>query len=148
EVRNLAEQSKNTVNEINSNIAKVDRAFSNLSSSSNDVLIFINEKIIPEFNSFKEGGNAYYRDAGDINNLSEEIAATLEELSSNIGQIGESIENISINEQKSSENVDIVAGTVNETTKAAQQVAEISQDQAQLALNLNEKFNNFKISSR
>lgn len=146
EVRILAEQSKDAVNEINENIIKVDKVFDNLSASSNDVLIFINEKIIPEFNSFVEGGNDYYRDADDINRLSEELASTLEEFSTAIGQISEAIQNVSLNEQKSSENVEVAAGSVDETTEAALQVTITSQGQAELAQNLNEMFNKFKIN--
>lgn len=146
EVKNLAEQSKEAVNEINENIAKIDKAFSNLSISSNDVLVFINEKMIPEFNMFVEGGNDYYRDADDISELSEDLSSTLEEFLATIDQISEAIQSVSMNEQKSLENVVVALGRVGETTKAAQQVSETAQSQAYLAQDLNEMFKKFKIN--
>lgn len=146
EVRELAEQSKNAVNEINGNIQMVNNAFNNLSSSSNDVLIFINENIIPQFNNFVDGGNAYYRDAVDINGLSEELASALEEFTATIAQISEAVQNVSYNEQKSSENVCMAEEIVKETIKLGDHVAETSQDQAKLSYNLSEMLKKFKIN--
>lgn len=145
EVRKLAEQSKEAVNEINGNIIKVDKAFHNLSASSNDVMMFMNEKIIPDFNSFAQGGDDYYRDAEAIDKLSEEIAATLEEFSATITQISEAIQNVALNEQNSSKNVDEALNIVDESTAAAKQVADTSQNQAEMAQMLNEMSHRFKI---
>lgn len=146
EVRKLAEQSKDAVNEINENIVKVDKAFMNLSDSSNDIMTFMNEKIIPEFNSLVEGGNAYYSDAADMDKLSEDIASTLEQFSATIDQISKAIQDVALNEQRSSENADSVVNVVDESTNAAKQVAETSQNQAEMAQTLNELFQKFKIS--
>lgn len=62
-----------------------------------------NEKVIPEFNSFVDGGDSYYRDADYMNNLSEELASTLEEFSAIVCQISEATQNVALNEQKASE---------------------------------------------
>lgn len=133
EVRKLAEQSKTEVNNINENIGKIDEAFGNISAGSNDILVFINEKVIPEFNGFVKGGDYYYRDANYINKLSEELASTLEEFSATIGQISEAAQNVALNEQKSSEKVAAVGNIVNDTTKVALNVSKTSQNQAELS---------------
>ncbi|OOM05876.1 methyl-accepting chemotaxis protein [Clostridium saccharobutylicum] len=145
EVRKLAEESKVAVNDINENIGKIDEAFDNISSVSNDILVFINEKIIPEFNSFVEGGDHYYRDADYINNLSEELASTLEEFSATIGQISEAAQNVALNEQKSSEEVQVVGDIVKDTTKVAVNISGTSQNQAKLAETLYDQVDKFKI---
>lgn len=145
EVRKLAEESKSAVNDINENIGKIDEAFDNISSGSNDILVFINEKVIPEFNSFVESGDHYYRDADYINNLSEELASTLEEFSATIGQISEAAQNVALNEQKSSEEVEVVGDIVKDTTKIAVNVSGTSQNQAKLAETLYDQVGKFKI---
>ena len=145
EVRKLAEQSKTAVNNINENIGKIDEAFDNISSGSNDILMFMNEKVIPEFNGFVEGGNHYYRDADYINKLSEELASTLEEFSATIGQISEATQNVALNEQKSSEKVEVVGNIVRDTTKVALNVSRTSQNQAELAEGLYGLVGKFKI---
>ena len=145
EVRKLAEQSKTAVNDINENIGKIDKAFHNISSGSNDILVFINEKVIPEFNGFVEGGDHYYRDADYINKLAEELASTLEEFSATIGQISEASQNVALNEQKSSEKVEVVGNIVKDTTEVALNVSRTSQNQAELAEGLYGLVGKFKI---
>lgn len=145
EVRKLAEQSKTAVNDINENIGKIDEAFHNISSGSNDILVFINEKVIPEFNGFVEGGDHYYRDADYINKLAEELASTLEEFSATIGQISEAAQNVALNEQKSSEKVEVVGNIVKDTTEVALNVSSTSQNQAKLAEGLSDLVGKFKI---
>ncbi|KHD36591.1 chemotaxis protein [Clostridium acetobutylicum] len=145
EVRKLAEQSKTEVNNINENIGKIDEAFDNISSGSNDILVFINEKVIPEFNGFVKGGDYYYRDANYINKLSEELASTLEEFSATIGEISEAAQNVALNEQKSSEKVAVVGNIVNHTTKVALDVSKTSQNQKELSEELYEMVGKFKM---
>ena len=145
EVRKLAEQSKEAVNDINENIQKIDVAFENLSSGSNDILEFMNEKVIPEFNGFVEGGDRYYKDADYINELSEDLASTLEEFSATIDQISEAIQNVALNEQKSSEKVGVAGNVVKEINAVSEEVLETSQGQADLSEGLNELVSKFKV---
>ena len=145
EVRKLAEQSKIAVNDIHQNIDKIDVAFSKISSGSNDILVFINEKIIPEFKGFVEGGDYYYRDADYINKLSEELASTLEEFSATMSQISEATQNVAFNEQKASEKIEIAGGIVNNVIKEADNVLITSQNQSQLVEGIYELVSKFKI---
>ncbi|URZ04421.1 Methyl-accepting chemotaxis protein 1 [Clostridium felsineum] len=145
EVRELAEQSKTAVNDINENIWKIDKAFDNISSGSNDILVFMNEKVIPEFNGFVEGGHQYYMDADYINKLSEELASTLGEFSATIGQISAATQNVALNEQKSSEKVEVVDNIVKDTTGMAVTVSNTSQNQEGLAQGLHGLVGKFKI---
>lgn len=145
EVRKLAEQSKDAVNDINENIEKINIAFDNLSSGSNDILEFINDKIIPEFNGFVEGGDHYYKDADYMNRLSEELAATLEEFSATIGEISEAVQNVALNEQKASEQVEVAGSIVDDITEVAENVLNTSENQAELSDGLNELVGKFKV---
>ncbi|MFQ9617949.1 MAG: methyl-accepting chemotaxis protein, partial [Clostridium butyricum] len=116
-----------------------------ISSGSNDILVFINEKIIPEFEGFVEGGNHYYGDADYINKLSEELASNLEEFSATMSQISEATQNVAFNEQKSSEKIEVASNIVNEVIKVAHNVLSTSQNQTELVEGLFELVRKFKI---
>lgn len=145
EVKKLAEQSSQAVNSIQDTILKVQKAFVNLSDNSNDVLRFIDENVNPQFKSFEEMGNQYYDDADFVSKMSEEIAAMTEELTATINQVSQAVQNMAGAAQESAENTDTIQGSINETTQGMEQIAITSQSQAELAQNLNELIQKFKI---
>ena len=145
EIRKLAEQSSHAVSAIQETILKVQEAFSNLSDNSNDTLKFINENVDPKFEEFGIVGTQYYKDSDITTQMSEEIAAMSEELAASVDQVSAAIQNIAANAQKSNEDVEAIKGSLSETTKAIQQVAVTTQNQAELAAQLNDTVLRFKI---
>jgi methyl-accepting chemotaxis protein len=145
EVRKLAEDSATAVSSIQDTIEKVNDAFKNLSDSSNEILVFINEQVGPQFKSFKDMSNQYYKDADFIKNLSEEIASMSEELAATITQVSEAMQHISDSQQKTSENASQIQEGIDENTQAVGQVALTAQNQSELAQKLNELVQKFKI---
>ncbi|KHD36131.1 chemotaxis protein [Clostridium acetobutylicum] len=146
EVRRLAEQSAESVTGINDTIVKVQDAFDNLSSNSNDILKFMREDISKQFEYFGNMSESYYNDSDFINNVSEEIAAMTEELSATIGQVSYASESMAEIQQKSSNRAEEIKFSVDEVTKATEQVALTAQNQAELAQKLNEVVLKFKIA--
>ncbi|MDU4752740.1 MAG: methyl-accepting chemotaxis protein, partial [Clostridium butyricum] len=61
------------------------------------------------------------------------------------GQVTEAVRGMSETTQKSSENIERIKISVDETSKAIEQIAETAQSQAEFALNLNDIVNKFKI---
>ena len=145
EIRKLAEQSSHAVSAIQETILKVQEAFSNLSDNSNDTLKFINENVDPKFEEFGIVGTQYYKDSDITSQMSEEIAAMSEELAASVDQVSAAIQNIAANAQKSNEDVEAIKGSLSETNKAIQQVAVTTQNQAELAAQLNDTVLKFKI---
>ncbi|EKQ58242.1 MULTISPECIES: methyl-accepting chemotaxis protein [unclassified Clostridium] len=145
EVRALAEQSSQAVSNIQDTIIKVQEAFKNLSDNSRDVLNFIKENVDPQFETMKDIGNQYYRDAEFVTNMSGEIASMSRELTSTINQINDAIQNTAGTAQKSSGNAETIKASIDETTKAIGQVAVTAQQQAELAEKLNKMVHEFKI---
>lgn len=78
-----------------------------------------------------------------MNNLSEELASTLEEFSAIVCQISEATQNVALNEQKASEQV--AGNIVDDITKIAHNVLSTSQNQAELADGLSELVGKFKV---
>ncbi|HDK7167460.1 TPA: methyl-accepting chemotaxis protein [Clostridium botulinum] len=145
EVRNLAEQSKDAVLSIQETIVKVQGAFKSSIDTGSDILEFINTQVMEQFDAYGETGSQYYEDSDFVSKMSEEIAAMSEEVTATLGQVSGAVQNMAISAQRSNEETDIIRDSMNETTKAIEQVAETAQSQAELAQNLNEMVHKFKI---
>ncbi|KEI79572.1 methyl-accepting chemotaxis protein [Clostridium botulinum] len=145
EVRKLAEQSKDAVLSIQETIVKVQGAFKSSIDTGSDILEFINTQVMEQFDAYGETGGQYYDDSDFVSKMSEEIAAMSEEVTATLGQVSGAVQNMAISAQKSNEEADIIKDSMNETTKAIEQVAETAQSQAELAQNLNEMVHKFKI---
>lgn len=145
EVRTLAEESSTSASSIQETVGKVQKAFEELSHNSNDVLKFINEDIIKNFNEFISSGEYYYDNAEKISNISEDIAAMSEELNASVEEINAMIQAMAENSEKSAENSNRILEGISETTSSIEEVALTAQAQAVNAQKLNELIDGFKI---
>ncbi len=145
EVRKLAEQSSIAVKNVKSTINEVKDAFKSLSDNSNEILKFVDSKVSPEFKNFVQVGEQYEEDGVFVSSMSEDIASMSEEISATIDQVSEAIQNMAEMTQTSSDNLNGIQESINESTKAVEQVAITAQSQAELAEKLNEIILKFKI---
>ena len=145
EVRKLAEQSSEAVGNVKFTIEKVQEAFKSLSGNSNKLLKFMNDNIVPQFETFVEIGEQYQGDGIFVNNMSEELAAMTEEVLATMIQVNEAVQGMADMAQKSSGNLDGINESVDESTKAMEQIANTAQSQAELAQDLNEMIQKFKV---
>lgn len=145
EVRKLAEQSSIAVGNVKSTIDKVQGAFKSISENSSELLKFMNDKVLYEFQSFVKIGKQYQEDGNFVNYMSEELASMTEEISATMTQVSEATQNMAEITQGSSENLNGIQESVSESTKVMEQVALTAQEQAELAQELNEIVLKFKI---
>ena len=145
EVGKLADQSSLAVEDIKNTIVKVQNAFQNLSENSNEVLKFIQERVNPKFEEMVENGKENYKDAEFVSKLSEEISSMSQGISDTMEQISKAVENMASTAQESSEKVDEIVSNVNETSKGIEEIALAAQNEAELAQNLNDMVQKFKI---
>jgi len=143
EVRKLAEQSSQAALNIQETIVKVQIAFKSSIDTGSEILEFINTQINEQLNAYGETGNQYYNDSNFVSNMSDEIAAMAEEITATVGQVSQAIQNMTETSQKSSEESATIKESIDETSKAIEQVALTAQSQADLALKLNEMVNKF-----
>ncbi|WP_446897914.1 methyl-accepting chemotaxis protein [Clostridium sp. LBM24168] len=129
EVKNLAQQSSEAVNKIQSTTLKVHDAFKQLSSNSNEILKFINEDVNIQLNEITHIGNEYFNDSSFISKMSNEIASMSEELASTINEINTSIQNMSGNTQQFSKNAITIADNIEQMIKSISHVEIASKDQ-------------------
>ncbi|BCZ44787.1 hypothetical protein psyc5s11_08540 [Clostridium gelidum] len=95
EIRKLAENSENTVNEIHSTIQVVFEAVNNLTRISKETLYYIETKVVDSYKESVTVGENYDNDAIYVNNLVSDLSATSEELLAAIKNVAESIDDIS-----------------------------------------------------
>lgn len=145
EVKKLAEQSSEEVSNIKATIQKVQEAFDNLSNNSNSILDFVQEKVRPQLSSFVDAGNSFYTDAETINDMSKSFAAMSEELDSTINQVSETIQSMAAVTQKSTENINAISVSLNETSEGMEQITATVQNQVNISEKLSDMIGQFRI---
>ncbi|MDZ5000523.1 methyl-accepting chemotaxis protein, partial [Clostridium perfringens] len=144
EVRNLAEQSRASVQNVKDTVKQVQIAFNSITDSSNTLLEFMNNEIMKEFKNFIEIGSKYESDGVFVRKMSEDIASMSEEVSATMSQLSDAVQSVASMTQGSSSNVNAVKDSINETIGAITKIAETAQSQAELAQELSETLTKFK----
>lgn len=121
QIRKLAEDSTSTVTEIQNITKIVLDSVNNLVDSSNEVLEFINTKVIDDYETLVSTGEQYSGDAKEINEMVNGFNKTSDELLDEIKEMVSFIRDISsssIEAASASENIAEKAELVNEKTDA------------------------------
>lgn len=84
EIRKLAENSKNTVTEIQNVTVTVTESVENLTRNSNELLKFVSNDVDRDYRTMLDATIQYNKDADSINHLVSELSATSEELLASI----------------------------------------------------------------
>lgn len=145
EVRKLAEQSAQAVDGINKTIMEVKKAFDNLSQNSIDILKFINEDVDVELEDFEKTGEKYYKDSDFISLMSVEIASMSKELSLAFKNVNSAACDMASSSEKSAKHADDIRSSINENITSIEKVNEGAQNEADLAHELDEMVQKFKI---
>lgn len=130
EIRKLAEDSKNTVVEIQKVASEVVSSVENLSDSSKKIMMFIDNTVNKDYDNMVKTGEQYSSDASFVDSLVTDISGTTEELTAFIENIIQSI--------------DEVATTVNQ---GAEGTLDMARRIADIVIKVNEVQNNTDISS-
>lgn len=145
EVRKLAEASRKSVDQINILVEEVNVAFKDLSSNSNELLTFIDTKVIADYDVLVETGDLYLKDAEYVSHSMNSFNLSAGEINMAIDHINSAIESVaSAIEQATASSLEIT-GNVEEVTKAIDEVSKVANVQASLAEALNNNVNVFKI---
>lgn len=95
EIRKLAENSKNTVNQIQNVTEQVVASVEHLAESSEMVLEFIEFQVIKDYEMMVTTGEQYHKDAGYVSDLVHDFSATFEELAASVHNMLTAINEIS-----------------------------------------------------
>lgn len=145
EVRKLAEQSTQTVSNIQIVIKEVQDAFKDLTINAEDILKFIEEKVQSDYQALVETGAQYMKDSDLISSLVEDFAASTEEIFASMEQVSQAIEMVSSSIEQAASNSNDISINITETTHAIDATAKVAQRQMELAKVLNNMVERFKI---
>ncbi|MGB8451756.1 MAG: methyl-accepting chemotaxis protein [Anaerocolumna sp.] len=112
EIRNLAEDSKNTVNEIQNITKTVIESVENLVLNSKNILDFIDRQVIKDYQDMVLTGDQYSKDAAFVDELVTDLSATTEQLDASIQNMAIAISEITTSANEGSQ------GTTNIAQKA------------------------------
>lgn len=125
EIRNLAEQSKNTVTNIQGVTERVTGAVTNLTTDASRLLEFVATDVTESFNMFDEFAECYRGDAIYVDELITDFSAVSEELLASIDGVTEAIAGVSRTATEGALNTAQIAEKVENVTQEAEQIKDM-----------------------
>lgn len=110
EIRVLADSSKETANNIQQISKGVVDAVMKLADNANNLVNFINERILPDYEIMEQTGEQYLNDSITVDQMMGEIRESMENIGSMMRDVAQSNENITNNVQESAQGVTGVVG--------------------------------------
>ena len=95
EIRQLAEHSRDTANSIQEISNQVISAVETLASNSTEMLDYVNESVLNDYDDFENVAKQYYQDAEDLNDVLIGVNTNTDLLNSTISEMTTEIEHIS-----------------------------------------------------
>ena len=119
EIGGLADQSKQTVAQIQKVTEKVTSSVAQLSSDAEQLLAFVGNDVVASYDTFDEVADAYNQDAGKIDALISDFSATSEELLASIDGVLDAMEGMATATNEGAKGtIDIAQKTVEVKSKA------------------------------
>lgn len=131
EIRVLADSSRDAANNIQNISVLVTSAVEKLASNAENMLNFVDEKVIQDYDGFVEVANQYQADADHVNNILNEFASKSSGIETTMSTMSNSLENISVAVDESAKGVASVTENAVKLVNAIssiQQATEQSQD--------------------
>jgi methyl-accepting chemotaxis protein len=144
EIRKLAENSANTVNEIQGITKIVVSSVENLTGNSEKVLEFIDSTVIKDYESMVDIGNLYSKDAKAVEDLVTNFSNEAQKLSSSIQNVGRAIKEVSVSSNeaaKGSQDIAEKTATIFEKANGVTQQSEKTEQSSKKLKNTVRKFN-------
>ena len=109
EIRELAERSKNTANNIQEISGMVTSAVDDLAKNANAMIAFIDETVLTDYDKFVGMANTYHNDADHMDEILQNFYASAERLRNTMAQMAEGIDGINIAVDESAQGVTVAA---------------------------------------
>lgn len=143
EIRQLADSSRETANNIQTINEQVIEAVNGLVKASERIISYINENILPDYEAFVQGGRQYSEDAVHIDDSMVEYEKSAEEILSTMIEITDAIEGINKAVEESANGVTDAAVNVDSLVQSMSQVHGKMEENSSVAKNLKDESANF-----
>lgn len=109
EIGNLANQTFQTVDDINAMVVEVNGAVSNMTDCIMTMMDFLENTVVSDYSSLKEVGEKYEMDANTFADSMNRVYSEVSELDEKIVEIAQTIENVNETIGQSAEGVNLIA---------------------------------------
>lgn len=133
EVRKLAEDSTAQVESIQGLTGQVQLSIGNLINNSQELLSFIQEKVMPDYDKMVDLGQGYKDNSDVIVNLAEKVSSNMQYVLNSVNEINKSMES--------------TAAIIEQSTAGSQEIARGTENGAKLALEIKEQSNRLSYRS-
>ncbi|MCD4713211.1 MAG: hypothetical protein K8R73_08020 [Clostridiales bacterium] len=123
EIRKLAETSQSSASEIQDVTSGVISSVSDLADNANELIGFIETKVLKDYDQLMNLGEQYNTDANDLNTMFGDLVSTMDIMKTSVAEVTEAISNISITINESARGVTEVAENITEIVSVSDQVA-------------------------
>lgn len=118
EIRMLADDSRSTANNIQEISATVMKAVMDLSKNSNDMIRFVDETVLADYDKFVDIANQYHTDADNMDDILREFNHNAQELANTMSQMTDGIDGINIAVDESAQGVTAAAMSISQLVEA------------------------------
>ena len=139
EIRQFADSSRETANNIQTINEQVIEAVQGLVVSSEKIVGYINENILPDYRAFVQGGQQYNDDATHIDNTMAEYAGEAQDILATMMEMTEAIEGISRAVEESANGVTDAATNIDSLVQSMSTVNGQMEENSTVAKNLKEE---------
>ena len=139
EIRQLADSSRETANNIQTINEQVIEAVQGLVVSSEKIVGYINENILPDYRAFVQGGQQYNDDATHIDNTMAEYAGEAQDILATMMEMTEAIEGISRAVEEAADGVTDAATNIDSLVQSMSTVNGQMEENSTVAKNLKEE---------
>lgn len=143
EIRQLADSSRETANNIQTINGQVIEAVDNLVNASRKIVTYVNETILPDYQSFVEGGQQYSQDASHVNESMEECAGEVRAIRENMIEVTEAVEGINRAVEESAKGVTDAAVSIDALVQSIAEVNSQMEENSEVAKTLKAESENF-----
>ncbi|MEG1946430.1 MAG: methyl-accepting chemotaxis protein [Lachnospiraceae bacterium] len=144
EIRILADNSRVTANNIQDISKMVTDAVEKLAKNAEDMLKFIDSKVMKDYDEFVEIADRYYVDAGSINNIISEISGSTAEMEQTMNYINTGINDISTTVEESARGITSVAESAGGLVDAITQIKTEADNNHTISQQLQSEVKKFK----
>ena len=144
EIRELAERSKNTANNIQEISGMVTGAVEDLAKNANDMIVFIDGTVLGDYDKFVDMSNTYHNDADYMDETLQNFYVSAERLRNTMAQMAEGIDGINIAVDESAQGVTSAAQSTGALVEALVTIKGEADVNLDISQNLQSEVRRFK----
>ena len=144
EIRDLAERSKDTANNIQTISGMVTSAVEDLAKNANAMIQFIDETVLADYDKFVDIANTYHNDADYMDETLQTFYASADRLRNTMAQMAEGIDGINIAVDESAQGVTVAAQSTGALVEALVTIKGEADINSEISESLQDEVSRFK----